>query len=245
MALTEVDFGTLHRGLRYPAMWKIGAIGLVACATAAADPLGRWSMNLDVHYSANPTTEQLIEHSVMGAAWVELASDGTVTGCLGRTTREFSAQGHCEASDHKDHHQSSDHQLLLALGGTWTASATGFDLLFTAASGDSCKLGAVTSDPQLALHCTAVGSAIPAPAGTVVCTNPAGGNIDGLGLAFVSPSRAMQRVPNPSGPSLLLARTPGLLVVSTRRNNGPAILAISAGAAALNEAVLGELVKRR
>ncbi len=224
-------------------MWKVGAIVLLACATAAADPVGRWSMNLEVHYWANPTTERLIEHDVVGAAWFELAGDGTVTGCLGRKSHDNSEQGHYEAADHKDHSQNYDYRLLLALRGTWTASATGFDLSITASSGNSCTLAAVTSDPQLALHCSAVGSAIPAPAGTVVCTSTTGGNIDGLGITLVAPSAAMLHSQNPSGSSLVLGRTPGVLVVSSQRDNQRPKLAISAGATSLYEPVFAEPVK--
>jgi hypothetical protein len=224
-------------------MWKVGAIVLLACATAAADPVGRWSMNLDVHYWANPTTEQLIEHDIVGAAWFELAADGTVTGCMGRKSHDASAQGHYEAADHKDHSQIYDYRLLLALRGTWTASGTGFDLSITGSSGNSCTLAVATSDPQLALHCSAVGSAVRAPAGTVVCTSATGGDIDGLGITLVAPSGAMLRSQNPSGSSLLLGRTPGVLVVSSQRDHERPKLAISAGATSLYEPVFAEPAK--
>ncbi len=224
-------------------MWKVGAIVLLACGSAAADPVGRWSMNLDVHYWANPTTEMLIEHDLVGAAWFELANDGGVTGCIGRKSHDAGAVGRYQASDHQDHRQDSDYRLLLALGGTWTASGTGFDLALTVASANSCKLAPVTSDPQLALHCSAVGSAVPAPAGTIVCTSATGGDIDGLGITLVAPSGAMLRSQNPTGSALLLGRNPGVLVASSQRDNARPTLTISAGANSLYEPVFAEPVK--
>jgi hypothetical protein len=200
-----------------------------------ATPTGRWAMALELHLETYPTVERRIEQSTTGAAWFDLAADGTVTGCVGSRTRDNASHGHYETADHKDHYSASDSRNLVALRGKWTARGSDVTIALTDATFNTCQPAAKGYDPDLQLHCTAAAVTLGAPPGTLVCA--AGhGEVLGLGIRLDLPATSL---PPPSlrGPSIVLGRDPGVLVgVALERNDRAARITVRAGAAVLREA---------
>ncbi len=191
-------------------VYVVAFVCSAATAHAAPSPIGRWSMNLELHYEAYPTMEMNIDRTLVGAAWFELTANGRVAGCLGQHAIEDVRVGKYQPPDYKDRHDHRDTRSLRALTGRWTATATGFDLELTAASWNSCTLSpTATFDPQIRLHCAAVTRLGKA---TVDCTRSNGGDIDGIGIRLATPPDSTNPMSDPRGDSMLLGRAPGLRV---------------------------------
>jgi hypothetical protein len=175
--------------------------------------------SVELDYSANPTMEMIITRNVDGAAWVELADDGKVSGCVG--------------SDHSNH---EEYRQLRALRGKWTATASGLDITFDTASWRSCTLSTETYDPKLVLHCTFGDRRLAVPAGVtvLVCHED---TMDGMAIGFAFEARMRGPIPDaPVGPWIVLGRDPGVDVTVSlpARETAPKIV-VKSGAGALVE----------
>ena len=217
-----------------------GAVGSGAVASAGGEEVvGRWSMALSLHYRAFVTTEMHVSSDVSGAAWFELAADGTATACLGANVSDSSSLGRLQAHDHQDHHSHHETHELLGLEGRWTRRIHGaIAIELASAKWGSCRVepgGLARFDPQVALGCLLDPPNHRIAGTTMVCT-AARGNLYGLGIRVDVTNPPSPRE-GPNGPAMILARVPGVTVEFEQndRDPGPAIT-VRAGAPAFREA---------
>jgi hypothetical protein len=125
--------------------------------TAPPKP-GRFAAAYQYTMSKLPTMEITIDHDIDGRARIELAADGSATGCLGMASHERSSMSKYATDDGQHHSNSQDSYLLLGFRGTWSIVEGEAIVVAEQTWRDSCedKQDPYTKLGRLELACRAI-----------------------------------------------------------------------------------------
>jgi hypothetical protein len=190
--------------------------------------LGRWAASVDFDQHRFITIEHTVSSRITGRVVLRLDAGGHASACALASEASESALGRYQASDGKDHHNSSEHAVIVGMIGTWRGVASGpeIEVVFDRMSWSSCEVDPnAEAFAQPPLHCVGFAANTKVPRDALLCQVPEALHpLATLSLLIGDSPRAgswAQRfdpsghgesppAAGPAGPWLLLGADPGL-----------------------------------
>lgn len=194
--------------------------------------LGRWAASMDFAQHRFITMEHTVSNHITGSVVLRLDPGGRASACALASEASASAMGHLQAKDGQDHHDASEHTVLVGMTGSWRGVEGGseIEVVFDRMNWQGCEVDP-NQEPfaQPPLRCVGFAANAKVPRDALLCEVPETLHpLVTLSLQIGDSPRAgswAQRfdpsghgeppaVAGPAGPWLLLGIDPGLALRS-------------------------------
>ena len=137
--------------------------------------LGRWAASMDFDQHRFITMEHTVSNRITGSVVLRLDAGGRASACALASEASASAMSHYQASDGKDHHDSSEHAVLVGMTGSWRGVASGpeIEVVFDRMSWTSCQVDPTAEAfAQPPLRCVGFAANAKVPRDALLCEVP-------------------------------------------------------------------------
>jgi hypothetical protein len=194
--------------------------------------LGRWAASVQFDQHRFITMEHTVSNTITGSVVLRLEAGGRASACALASEASASAMGHLQARDGQDHHDASEHAVLVGMTGSWRGaeSGPGIEIVFDRMNWQGCAVDPnVEAFAQPPLRCVGFAANGKVPRDALLCEVPEALHpLVKLSLLIGDSPRAgswAQRfdpsghgepppAAGPDGPWLLLGLDPGLALRS-------------------------------
>jgi hypothetical protein len=137
--------------------------------------LGRWAASIDFDQHRFITMEHTVSNRITGSVVLRLEAGGRASACALASEASASAVSHFQANDGKDHHDASEHTVLVGMTGSWRGVASGpeLEVVFDRMNWQGCEV-----DPnqeafaQPPLRCVGFAANAKVPRDALLCEVP-------------------------------------------------------------------------